>query len=450
MKFLSPLWNTFTNDKLLQKIVKNTGYLLSSNVASMGLSMMQSILAGRLLGVAGFGVIATITAFASMLNRLFSFRMNELVVKYFGEAALQQKPERAAAVVKAALLGETISAVLSFIVIIFLAPLAASKLADDAATSNLFILYGTMVLANFATETSMGILQVRNKFKNQAVINLVGSILTAAIIVWAFFAKKGLMEVMAAYLVGKFVVGLGTAALGWREMQKDFGSGWLKTSFEHLPPFKELFGFAFSTNISSTIIMLVRDNEALWIAWFLSPVEVGYAKTALAIINLVQIPITPFISTTYPEINAAVTQKDWPLLRQLLKRVTLISGGWTGISAIGLVLFGRWLLGFYGADFQPAYVPMLLFLAGLGFANIFFWNRPLLLSLGLPMVPYRISLWCGIGKIALAVLLVPKLGLNFEAVLLSLFFIISVSWIILRGWQEVKKLEALPQESSPA
>ena len=86
MKFLSPLWNTFTNDKLLQKIVKNTGYLLSSNVASMGLSMMQSILAGRLLGVAGFGVIATITAFASMLNRLFSFRMNELVVKYFGEA----------------------------------------------------------------------------------------------------------------------------------------------------------------------------------------------------------------------------------------------------------------------------------------------------------------------------------------------------------------------------
>ncbi len=450
MKFLLSLWNTFKNDQLLQKIVKNTSYLLSSNVASMGLSMAQSILAGRLLGVAGFGMIATITAFASMLNRLFSFRMNELVVKYFGEASLQQKSERAMAVVKAALVGEALSAVLSFIVILIFAPLAALKLADDAATSNLFILYGTMVLANFATETSMGILQVRNKFKNQAVINLVGSLLTAGIITWAFFTKKGLMEVMGAYLAGKFVVGLGTAALGWREMQKDFGSAWLKTSFKHLPPFKELFGFAFSTNISSTIIMLVRDNEALWIAWFLSPVEVGYAKTALAIINLVQIPITPFISTTYPEINAAVTQKDWPLLRQLLKRITLISGGWTGITAVGLALFGRWLLGFYGADFQPAYIPMLIFLAGLGFANIFFWNRPLLLSLGLPMVPYRISLWCGIVKIVLAILLVPKLGLNFEAALLSLFFIISVSWIILKGLQEVRKLEKQPQEGSLA
>jgi O-antigen/teichoic acid export membrane protein len=450
MKFLSSLWKTFVNDKLLQKVIKNASYLLSSNVISMGLSMVQSILVGRLLGVAGFGVIATITAFASMLNRLFSFRMNELVVKYFGEATLQDKPERATAVIKAAAMGETISAILSFIVIIILAPVAAAKLADDAATTNLFILYGTMVLANFATETSTGVLQVRNKFKNQAVINLISSAMTASIIVWAFIAKKGMLEIMSAYLVGKFVLGLGTAALGWHEMQKEFGSGWLRTSFDNLPPFKELFGFAFSTNISSTIIMLVRDNEALWIAWFLSPIEVGYAKTALSIINLVQIPITPFIATTYPEINAAVTRKDWPLLRQLLKRITLISGGWTGITTVGLVIFGRWLLGFYGPDFQPAYIPMLLFLAGLGFANIFFWNRPLLLSLGLPMVPYRISLWCGIAKVTLAVLLVPKLGLNFEAILLSMFFIISVTWIILRGWQEVKKMEALTNESISA
>jgi O-antigen/teichoic acid export membrane protein len=441
MNFFSSFWNTFKNDKLLQKIVKNTGYLLSSNVASMGLALLQSILAGRLLGVAGFGVIATITAFASMINRLFSFRMNELVVKYFGEATLQNNSERASAVVKAAALGETISSVLSFAVILLLAPFAAVRLAEDAATSSLFALYGIMVLANFATETSTGVLQVRNKYGSQAILNLVSSILTASIIVWAFFVQKGLMEVMLAYLVGKFVLGLGTIALAWREMKKVYGRGWLRTSFSHLPPFKELFGFAFSTNISSTIIMLVRDNEALWIAWFLNPVAVGYAKTALAFINLVQIPITPFIATTYPEINAAVTNKDWSLLRRLLKRVTLISGGWTGITSIGLVLFGKWLLGFYGSDFEPAYIPMLLFLAGLGFANIFFWNRPLLLSLGLPMVPYRISLWCGIAKIALALLLVPRLGLNFEAILLSLFFIVSVSWIILEGWKEVKKLE---------
>ncbi len=49
MKFLKKTWEIFKSDKLLQKIMANSGYLLSSNVLSMGLSVIQSILAGRLL-----------------------------------------------------------------------------------------------------------------------------------------------------------------------------------------------------------------------------------------------------------------------------------------------------------------------------------------------------------------------------------------------------------------
>ena len=449
MKFLGKWWHILKTDKLLQKILANSGYLLSSNVLSMGLSIIQSILAGRLLGVAGLGVVGTITAFASTLNRLFSFRMNELVVKYFGEARSHNQTERAAAVVKIAALGETTSALLSFLILILIAPIAAARLADDPATAPLFILYGSMVLANFATETSTGVLQATNRFRNYAVVNLVSSIMTASIIVWAFFTQRGMMEVVWAYLIGKFVLGLGTAALGFHEMNRAIGKDWWKTSFSHLPPFKELFGFAFSSNISSTIIMLVRDNEALWIAFFLSPVEVGYAKVALAIINLVQIPITPFISTTYPEINQAVIRHDWKLLRRMLKRVTLISGTWTGACALGLIVLGRWLLSFYGIEFQPAYLPMLIFLIGLGFANILFWNRPLLLSLGLPLIPYRITLYAGLAKVALAFLVVPRFGLNSEAFLLSAFFVISVGLIVWRGLREVNQRERSDLEANP-
>ena len=450
MNLLSSMWNTLKNDKLLQKVIRNAGYLLSSNVLRMGLSIVQSIFAGRLLGVAGFGVIGTITVFATTLNKIFSFRMNELVVKYFGEAVAHEEKDKAAAIVKAAGVGEITSAVLSFLILVLFAPLAAERLAGDPATAPLFILYGTIILANFTYETAIGIIQVQNHFRNQAVINLISSISTASIIAWAYFTQKGLLEILLAYIVGKFILGLGTTILGWHEMNKLLGKDWWKTNFSSLPPLKELFSFAFSTNISNTVIHLVRDNEALWVAWFLTPVEVGYTKTALAIINLVQVPITPLISTSYPEINTAVIKEDWKLLHRLLKRITLISGTWTGVSAIGLALFGKWFLMFYGAEFLPAYEPMLLYLIGLGFANILFWNRPLLLSLGLPMVPYRISLYCGIAKIGLAFLLVPLFGLNIEALLLSAFFVVSVSMIVLRGLKEVKIRESELQETSTA
>jgi len=448
MSLFSSMWNNLKKDKLLQKVIRNAGYLLSSNVLSMGLSIVQSIFAGRLLGVTNFGVIGTITVFATTLNKIFSFRMNELVVKYFGEAVVHQEKEKAAAIVKAAGLGEIISAALSFLILILLAPLAAERLADDPSTTPLFIMYGTIILANLTYETAIGIIQVQNHFRNQAVINLVSSISTASIIAWAYFTEKGLFEILSAYLLGKFILGFGTSFLGWREMNKLLGKSWWKTNFKSLPSLKELLGFAFSTNLSNTVIHLVRDNEALWIAWFLTPVEVGYTKTALAIINLVQVPITPFISTSYPEINNAVIKHDWKLLRRLLKRITLISGLWTGLSAVGLALFGRWLLMFYGSEFLPAYIPMLLFLIGLGYANILFWNRPLLLSLGLPMVPYRISLYCGIIKIGLAFFLVPRYGLKVEAFLLSAFFVVSITMIVLRGLKEVKIREQDLQELS--
>lgn len=450
MKFLSRWWKILKNDKLLQRVIRNTSYLLSGNVLSMGLSVFQSILAGRLLGVAGFGVIGTITVFATTLNKIFSFRMNELVVKYFGEAIAGNEKDKAAAIVKAAGFGEMISAVLSFFILVLFAPLAAEKLAKDPTTTNLFILYGTIILANFTYETAFGVIQVQNHFRNQAVVNLISSVVNASIIAWAYFTQKGLTEILAAYIIGKFILGLGTTVLGWSEMNKAIGKDWWKTNFDALPPMKELLSFAFSTNISNTVIHLVRDNEALWIAWFLTPVEVGYTKTALAIINLVQVPITPFIATSYPEINNAVIKEDWKLLHRLLKRITLISGTWTGLSAIGLAIFGRWLLMWYGAEFLPALIPMLIFLVGLGFANIFFWNRPLLLSLGLPLVPYRVSLFCGIAKVGLALLLVPRFGLNMEAFLLSAFFLISITLILLRGFKEVRLRESKIQEVNPA
>ena len=435
MKTIKDIWNDWSKDSTIVRVIRNSGYLLFSNV----FSVIQSVLTGRLLGIMGFGIIGTITTFASTLNRLFSFRMNELVVKYYGEAMEKKQPERAAAIVKASLIAESVTALLSFGFCVLFASFAATNIADDPTLTPQFILYGTIILVNVFMETTTGVLQVNGKFRVQAFITFLSSVCTAAIIVWAYFTKGGLLEIIIAYMIGKFVLGIGTAIIGFKELRKTLGKGWLQTSFSYLPPIKELTKFAFSTNISSTIMMLVRDNEVLWVGYFLSPLEAGYARAALAIINFVQLPITPFISTTYPEMNRAITQKAWGRVKELLRKITTISGAWTIGASIGLAIFGKWLLSLYGADFVPAYPTMMIFLIGLGFANIFFWNRPLLLSLELPMVPYRASLYCGIAKVLLSFLLVPALGLNVEAGLLSIFFLISISVIVIRGLKEIKK-----------
>ncbi len=70
-------FDRFFDNPLIRRILKNSGYLFSATGISAFLSMLQGILAARLLGPANFGVLGAVTTFTSTLNRLASFRMNE-------------------------------------------------------------------------------------------------------------------------------------------------------------------------------------------------------------------------------------------------------------------------------------------------------------------------------------------------------------------------------------
>jgi O-antigen/teichoic acid export membrane protein len=85
VKVFKNIQQVWKDDPLLQKVVRNTSYLFSSSTISTGLSSLQGILAAALLGPLGYGLVGMIISFATNVNRLLSFRMNEIVVKYAGQ-----------------------------------------------------------------------------------------------------------------------------------------------------------------------------------------------------------------------------------------------------------------------------------------------------------------------------------------------------------------------------
>ncbi|MCD4671111.1 MAG: oligosaccharide flippase family protein [Anaerolineaceae bacterium] len=442
MNLLKKWQKIWQEDRLLQGVVRNTGYLFSSNTITMVLSMVQSVLAARLLGVAALGVLGTITVFASTVNRLFSFRMGDLVVKYFGGYLEEHDLQRAGSLIKVSLFVEMVSSLVAFFVLLFLAPIAAAIFAKDPSMTVWFRIYGVFILGSLIDETSVAVLQVTDRFRSQAVLNLVQSVMTAMIIGLAFLMNAGLPLVLFAYLTGKIVLGFGGVFLAFRSLRRVLGAGWWRQPMAKLPPWQELARFAVSTNLSTTINLVVRDSEQLWVAYFLSPLAAGYYKIALAVVNMVVMPITPFISTTYPKISGSVAVKNWKQLRNLLRRVTTISGVWTALSSVGLIVLGRWFIQFmYGAEYLPAHPILLVLLIGYGLANTCFWNRPLLLAFGKPMVPFYAMAVFGLIKVALAFIVVPAWGAMGEAVLLSGYFVFSVGWIILAGMRELRRGE---------
>jgi O-antigen/teichoic acid export membrane protein len=427
-------------DNLLRRVVKNSGHLLSGNVIAAALGFAQGILAVRLIGVTDWGLVATVITFASNINRLLTFRMSEVVVKRLGEAVTNGKKLEAAAAVKAAMLTEAATSIVAYLVLVALTPWAANIFAKNLQTAPLFLFYGLILLSNLIAESSTGVLQSQRRFNWIARINIVQSVFTAAIILYAFLAGRGIYEIVFAYVIGKSINGIGLAVLALREMDKALGSGWWKTPLRSLPEKRGMFTFMLNTNLNGTVNLFTRDNIPLYLAALLTTTQVGYFKLAQSLINLILLPLDPLIWPTYAEISRTVAQRQWNATRQLLRRVSLITA--SVVLAIGgfLALTGWFLLPlFYGVQALPAYPALLILLVGYGFASIFQWNRPLLLALGKPGYPVIVSLLVGLVELALIFSIVPSLGYLALAGILSAYFVTSIGIIIWRGFDEIKR-----------
>lgn len=436
----------FVRNPLLQRVVRNSGYLFSAKTGSAALSFGQSVLAGRLLGVAGLGLLGAITQFAGLINRLTSFRMGDLVINYVGEYTSQGKEREAAAVFKAAGLVEITTSILAYLLLLALSSLAARVLAPDQDLQRLFAIYGLIVLLNLMAESANGLLQVLDRYRVIAGITLVQSVVTLMLIVVAFVANGGLLEVVLAYMVGKAVWALGVTVAALWQASRAWGPAWWGAPLSLIAPRrKEMVRFAVSTNITSTLTLITRDSEMLWLNALSTPVQAGYYKLALAFTNVLLIPVDPLISTTYREVAREVGGKRWENVRYLLRSGSLLSAAFTIPAALGLAILGPWIIGLtYGPAFQPAHSSLLVLLVGIVVVNIFYWNRNVLLPLGMPGYPTKTYLIGAIVRVAAMLLIVPVYGAIGMASLLSAFFVMTTGTLVWKTVLELRRASTQP------
>ncbi len=454
---LRSLLTRWKADTLLRRVVRNSGFLFSATVASAALGFLQGILVVRLIGIAHYGLlVGTVFVFVTNVNRLLSFRMAEVTVKHLSQALEQGNAPRAAALVKGIALIEAATSVSAYLVLLALAPLVARRLAGDAALAPLFVAYGLSLLGNLVYETATGVLQTLRRFDRISFAQFTGSLTTALLILLAFLQRGHLIHVLAAYLAGKLIAGLLTTLFAARQIHARLGPEWWSVPLfparrrtlppgpasSDLPapiPWRTILTFALQTNLNGTVNLIARDSASLFLAFFASPTEVGYFKLALSLVGLITLPIEPFIWPTYAEIAGAIARAEWSVTRRLLRRVSLIAAAWTLSAGGALAALGNWLIPLvYGPEAQPAYPAAVLLLIGYSVANIFHWNRPLLLALDHPSYPLVISALTGAVQLALIGLILPPFRHLGMAGLLSAYLLVSIGLTVWRGLAELR------------
>ncbi len=411
-------------NELVRRMIKNSGFLFGTTGISAALSMLQGILSARLLGAAGFGALGTITLFTSVINNFVSFRMGELVVKFVGHFTEQDDPRSAAAVFKLAALFEIVASFVAFGLIVLLAPLGAEYLTKDPAMAPLFVLYGLVVLVNLIAESSTGLMQIYDRFGRLAGLGIVQSVVTLTLITIAYLMQSGLTGILVAYLAGKAVGALAISGAALLEATRRWGRGWWRIPISAVrSSWNELAHFAFSTNISASISLLTKDSELLWVSLLRGPTEAGYYKLALALANMVQMPVEPLPQATYPELSRQVARSEWANLRYLLRQGSLLAGAYSVLATVFLVIFGQLIIRLlYSPEFLPTYPALVILLAGLLVANTFYWRRIALLALGRADFPAKVNGVLAAIKIGATFAFVPRYGYLVSAALLAGFY----------------------------
>jgi O-antigen/teichoic acid export membrane protein len=447
--WLRQVFARLLENPLMRRVVRNSGYLFGSTGISAAIGMLQGILAARLLGVSGYGILGAITLFTSVVNKFASFRMSELVIKYVGQFHEQEDPQRAAAVFKAAALVEMAASFIAYGLVLALAPLGARFLAKDLATAQWFAVYGLIVLANLVAESSTGMLLIFDRFRRMGLLNVIQSAFTLAVIAWVYLSQGGMLGILVAYLLGKTFGALSLTAAAFHEARRRWGAGWWRAPLSLLRPYRrELVHFAVSTNISASLSLINKDSELLWVLLLRNPLEGGYYKLALALANVVQMPVAPLPQATYPELSREAARGQWGNVRYILRQGAILAGAYSLAATAGLVLLGKPLIAsFYTPEFLPAYPALLLILAGLLVANTFYWQRTALLAVGLPDFPTKVNTVLAVLKVMGVLLLVPVYGYLANAGLLAASYILGVSVSVWRLLLELKRKEQVAAEA---
>lgn len=438
---------------IFSRFLKNSGYMFSSSTISVALVAVQAVLAARLLGKDSLGLITLVMAITTTVNQLFSFRMGEYVIRFYGKAKSDNNRDQIFSVIRTSAVIESITSICAFIFLYFLAPILAKTFIKSFPIDlsiQLLHIFGLTILFNLVTETANGILRITNRFKTQALLQLIQAIVTFTIITLAFIFGWGLREVLFAYFVGKIVIGSGPIFMAIHAMNTDYGKNWLFARSQSRAPLKETLRFAVSTNLSATVKMAASESWPLWLGVFLDAGSVGIFKVAMSIVNLLTIPITPLISTAFPDITRSVVAKKWQELRKLLKQITLLAAAWTVPAALFMILFGKWLVWIFGKDYPGSYWTLLFLLLGYSITNIFFWNRTLLLSFGKANIPLFILAVGAAVKIGLAFIVIPRYGVNGEAALLSGYFTLTTLVMIWVGYHKIRSAELVAPTSEAA
>ena len=412
-----------------------------ASLGTLGISFVQWVVLGRLLGPADVGLMASALAVVGVLFGVVELRLHEAAIRYMTEFQAKGDDARTLAVVKASLVADLTTGMLALVITMAAAAFVSNWFLRDPRGITALAFCGlTVFFNNVATATATAILRTFNEFRGYALIRVAGSAAAfTAVLAGLLAANVGIVAVMAITAAAAFATNISLIAFAFVSLNRRIP--WRRTHapIALLAPYRAEMGkFVLSTYGLALTTIPARDLDITMLAWFYPLQVVGVYRMAKNFMGALWQLSDPFLFVVYPELARFWSRGDIIGLRAFLRRLT------AGLGAAGLVL------GLASFAIVPLIIDTLLGDSFSGAGTTFrwmawsvvpwmllLWVNPLLIAAGRPQLSLRAAIGGAILTLVMGLACIPVWGSNGAA----LAYAVGISGTLVGALRYARRLE---------
>lgn len=401
----------WTQNIFLRSRLAGIGHLLSGNVLNAVIMLVGISIAARALGPAEYGVMVLVLTFGRVFERLVRFESWQPLIRFAAQEELESDPPRLAQLYLYGLFLDIGAALLAALLAVGFGYFFASLVGLDEEHLSLIAIYAVAIALNIRGMPTAA-LRLSGSFRTIAYCELIASVVRVVLAFVCLLQGGGLLSFILVW-TGSQILGAAIFLwLGFRALRQSGTPSPLTASPRSMRRnFPGFLGFAWSTNLSSTMRMLTQEADTLLVAALGSTSAVGFYHIAKRCAKVAQQVAAHVQAVIYPDMARFWASDRIAEFRSVTLKVQ------AALSAIALCLLaGAWLLGdlvirtALGSDFGAAYPLLLAQLVAVGLIMHAAPSRSALLAMNRPRFVLVVALIATVLFFGLAFALIPSFG----------------------------------------
>jgi|SaaInlLV_10m_DNA_2_1039722.scaffolds.fasta_scaffold00838_12 O-antigen/teichoic acid export membrane protein len=413
----SKILNKFS-DKSFKDLFKSSSIVMIAKVFGVILGFITNIIIARNYGADTVGMVALVNSFITIVSLFVLFGTNTSILKLIPQYQVKYSISSSYYLFKKSLILVFGLGVLISILLWFTSPIIAENIFKNSDLVPYFMAASLFIFFISAKEFNLSALRGLHDIKIFSILNLLPSVLTLvaiSITTFYFYDKSTPIYIYILVPASMFFVTLYFVSKKFKEKLP-----LIKEENINKIKFNEILLISSPMFLISGMHLVMSQTDIIMIGMYMSEKDVGLYAIAMKLALLTSFVLNAVNSVVSPKFSQYYHANDMETLKKTAKDSSKLIFYTTFPILIFLIIFGKYILGIFGEEFEKAYLVLVILIIG-QMVNSFSGSVGYFLNMTGNQAIYQKVILVGLFiNIILNVLLIPLYGLIGAAIATSI------------------------------